>query len=66
MKKMANKAWLADKSAVELCSQCSEARKAAATKVKLSIQDAILNRCRDYFSNFLSPVDATPTQIHEE
>ena len=29
-------------------------------------QDAILNRWRDYFSDLLNPVDATPIQIHEE
>ena len=29
-------------------------------------QDAILNRWRDYCSNLLNSVDATPTQIHEE
>ena len=113
---MAYKAWLANKSSVELRSQYSEARKAAATKVKLSRerawkelgesldddfktakkvfwqtirrlrgkrsraalfiedsngvtlkdQDAILNRWRDYFSDLLHPVDATPIQIHEE
>ena len=115
-KKVAYKAWLANKSSLELRSQYSEARKAASTKVKLSKerawkefgerldddfktankvfwqtirrlcrkrsraaffikdlngvtlkdQDAILNRCRDYFSDLLNPVDATPTQIHEE
>ena len=27
---------------------------------------AILNRCRDYFSDLLNPVDATPIQIREE
>ena len=113
---MTYKAWLATKSSLELRSQYSEARKAAATKVKLSKerawkesgerldddfktankvfwqticrlrgkrsraacfiedsngvilkdQDAILNRWRDYFSDLLNPVDATPTQIHEE
>ena len=26
----------------------------------------ILNRWRDYFSDLLNPVDATPIQIHEE
>ena len=30
------------------------------------LQDAILNRWRDYFSDLLNPVDATLTQIHEE
>ena len=35
-KKVAYKAWLANKSSLELCSQYSEARKAAATKVRLS------------------------------
>ena len=34
-KKVAFKAWLANKSSVELRSQYSQARKAAATKVKL-------------------------------
>ena len=113
---MAYKAWLANKSSLELRSQYSEARKAAATKVKLSKErawkefgerldhdfktankvfwqtirrlrekrsraaffiedsngvtlqdhDAILNRWRDYFSDLLNPVDATPIQIHEE
>ena len=113
---MAYKAWLANKSSLELRSQYSEARKAAATKVKLSKerawkefgerldddfktankvfwqtirrlrgkrsraalfiedsngvtlrdQDAILNRWREYFSDLLNPVDATPIQIHEE
>ena len=29
-------------------------------------QDAISNRWREYFSDLLNPVDATPTQIHEE
>ena len=115
-KKIACKAWLANKSSVELRSQYSEARKVAATKVKLpkerawkefgerldddfktankvfwqtirrlrgkrsraaffiedsngvtlKDQDAILNRWRDYFGDLLNPVDATPTQIHEE
>ena len=115
-KKVAYKAWLANKSSIKLRSQYSEARKAAATKVKLSKerawkefgerldddfkmankvfwqtirrlrgkrsqtaffiegsngvalkdQDAILNRCREYFSNLLNPVNATSTQIHEE
>ena len=32
----------------------------------LKDQDAILNRWRDYFSDRLNPVDATPIQIHEE
>ena len=32
----------------------------------LKDQDAILNRWRDYFSDLLNPVDATPIQIHEE
>ena len=113
---MAYKTWLANKSSVELRSQYSKARKAAATKVKLSKerawkkfgerfdddfktakkvfwqnicrlrgkrsrvaffikdsngvtlkdQDAILNRWRDYFSDLLNTVDATPTQIYEE
>ena len=115
-KKVAYKAWLANKSSLELRSQYSEARKTAATKVKLSKerawkefgerldddfktankvfwqtirrlrgkrsraalfiedsngvtlkdQDAILNRWREYFSDLLNPVDATPIQIHEE
>ena len=113
-KKVAYKAWLANKSSLEFRSQYSEARKAAATKVKLSKerkefgerldnnfktinkvfwqtirrlrgkrsrvalfiedsngvtlkeQDAILSRWRDYFSDLLNPVDATPIQIHEE
>ena len=39
-KKVAYKAWLANKSSVELRSQYSEARKAAATKVKLSKERA--------------------------
>ena len=34
--------------------------------VTLKDQDAILNRWRDYFSDLLNPVDATPIQIHEE
>ena len=34
--------------------------------VTLKDQDAILNRCRAYFSDLLNPVDATSTQIHEE
>ena len=34
--------------------------------VTLKNQDAILNRCREYFSDLLNPVDATSTQIHEE
>ena len=113
---MAYKTWLANKSSLELRWQYSEARKAAATKVKLSKerawkefgerldddfktankvfwqtihrlrgkrsraalfiedsngvtlkdQDAALNRWRDYFSDPLNPVDATPIQIHEE
>ena len=37
---MAYKAWLANKSSLELCSQYSEARKVAATKVKLSKERA--------------------------
>ena len=115
-KKVAYKAWLANKSSLELRSQYSGARKATATKVKLckerawkefgerldddfktankvfwqtirrlrgkrsraalfiedsngvtlKDQDAILNRWRDYFSDLLNPVDATPIQIHEE
>ena len=32
----------------------------------LKDQDAILNWWRDYFSDLLNPVDATPTQIHED
>ena len=32
----------------------------------LKDQDAILNRWKEYFSDFLNPVDTTPTQIHEE
>ena len=113
---MAYKTWLANKSSLELRLQYFEARKAAATKVKLckerawkefgerldddfktankvfwqtirrlrgkrsrvaffiedssgvtlKDQDAILNRWRDYFSDLLNPVDATPIQIHEE
>ena len=39
-KKVAYKAWLANKSSVELRLQYSEARKAAATKVKLSEERA--------------------------
>ena len=39
-KKVAYMAWLANKSSLELRSQYSEARKAAATKVKLSKQRA--------------------------
>ena len=39
-KKVAYKAWLANKSYVELCSQYFEARKEAATKVKLSKERA--------------------------
>ena len=35
-------------------------------EVTLKDQDAILNRWRDYFSDLLNPVDATPTQIQEE
>ena len=115
-KKVAYMAWLANKSSLELRSQYSEARKAAATKVKpseerawkefeerldddfktankvfwqtirrlrrkrfraalfikdsngvtLKDQDAILNWWRDYFSDLLNPVDATPIQIREE
>ena len=34
--------------------------------VTLKDQDAILNRWKDYFSDFLNPVDVTPIQIHEE
>ena len=34
--------------------------------VILKDQDAILNRWREYFCNLANPVDATPTQIHEE
>ena len=34
--------------------------------VTLKDQDAILNRWRDYFSDLLNPVNATPIQIHEE
>ena len=34
--------------------------------VTLKDQEAILNRWRDCFSDLLNPVDATPTQIHEE
>ena len=34
--------------------------------VALKDQDAILNRWRDYFSDLLNPVDATPIQIHEK
>ena len=36
------------------------------TGVTLKDQDAILNRWRDYFSDLLNPVNATPIQIHEE
>ena len=32
----------------------------------LKDQDAILNRWREYFSDLLNPVDATPTQIHKK
>ena len=32
----------------------------------LKDQDAILNRWREYFSDLLNPVDATPIQIYEE
>ena len=32
----------------------------------LKDQDAILNCWREYFSDLLNPVDAPPTQIHEE
>ena len=32
----------------------------------LKDQDAILNQWKDYFSDLLNPVDATPKQIHEE
>ena len=39
-KKVAYKAWLANKSSLELRSQYSEARKTAATKVKLSKERA--------------------------
>ena len=39
-KKVAYKAWLANKSSLELRSQYSEAHKAAATKVKLSKERA--------------------------
>ena len=39
-KKVAYKAWLANKSSLELRSQYSEARKAAVTKVKLSKERA--------------------------
>ena len=34
--------------------------------VTLKDHDAILNRWREYFSDFLNPVDATLTQIHEK
>ena len=34
--------------------------------VTLKDQDAILNRWRDYFSDLLNPVDATPVQIQVE
>ena len=34
--------------------------------VTLKDQDAILNRWRDYFSDLLNPVDATPIQIHKK
>ena len=37
-----------------------------ANGVTLKDQDTILNRWRDYFSDLLNPVDATPIQIHEE
>ena len=39
-KKVAYEAWLANKSSVEFRSQCSVARKAAATKVKVSEERA--------------------------
>ena len=121
-KKVVFKAWLLNKSSVELRSQYSEARKVAAIKVELSKKrawkefgerldddlkiankvfrqtirrlreersqfsrlnggfflhrrlngvtlkdpDAVLNRWRDYFSDFLNPVDATSTHIHKE
>ena len=39
-KKVAKKAWLANKSSIELRSQYSEARKAVATEVKLSKERA--------------------------
>ena len=39
-KKVAYKVWLANKSSAELCSQYSETRKAAATKVNLSKEKA--------------------------
>ena len=34
--------------------------------VTLKEHDAILNRWRECFRDLLNPVDATPTQIHEE
>ena len=34
--------------------------------VFLKDQDAILNKLREYFSDLLNQVDATPTQIYEE
>ena len=34
--------------------------------VTLKEQDAILNRWRECFRDLLNPIDATPTQIHEE
>ena len=34
--------------------------------VTLKDQDAILNWWKNYFSDLLNPVDATPIQIHEE
>ena len=113
-KNVAYKAWLANKSSLELCSQYSEARKVAATKVKLckarawkefgerldddfkmankvleqtirrgrgkrsqavffiegsngvtlKDQDAILNRWRECFSDFLNPIDAAYDLLH--
>ena len=33
--------------------------------VTLKVQDAILNRWRDYFNDLLNPFDVTPIQIHE-
>ena len=34
--------------------------------VALKDQDTVLNRCREYFSDLLNPVDTTPTQIYVE
>ena len=52
-KKVTHKAWLASKSSVELRSQCSEARKVAATKVKLPKEglEGIWRKVRPWFFN---------------